>query len=358
MLILKYARRYILLLVLALLIIPINLLITYQRSILTTISSSLVQPSGVTVVRTQALYDIQMQTSDEGWAVGGIFNDRLDPGGRLLAEQAEGGLIWHYQHGVWRSAITPGQPLLSLALAGTNEGWAVGYSGALWHFNGQTWKQESSPTEQTLRAVVALSAYEAWAVGFGGVILHYTGQNWQSITSPVTANLRSIDVQASGDGWIAGADGTLLHYQHKRWVQVASPTTAQLNRVSMLSSTEGWAVGVHNTLLHYRAGVWATVSIPGSPASASAPELYGITMTSLRSGWLIGGSSLLEYSHEIWQPVVNNLIKSNDSTLAENMALYSISMLSPHEGWIVGTARNAILLLHYQDGIWQAAQYT
>jgi photosystem II stability/assembly factor-like uncharacterized protein len=58
-----------------------------------------------------------------------------------------------------------------------NEGWVVGDSGTILHWDGNTWSQVSSPVTQTLKSVTMISANEGWAVGEEGTILHYTNSH-------------------------------------------------------------------------------------------------------------------------------------------------------------------------------------
>jgi hypothetical protein len=82
-----------------------------------------------------------------------------------------------------------------------SEGWAVGGGGAIWHYDGTTWRAVASPTHTDLLAVAMVSASEGWAgggacsggVGPGGspgaplecssVLLHYTEGTWRMYES-------------------------------------------------------------------------------------------------------------------------------------------------------------------------------
>lgn len=346
--ILKYARRYLPLLILALLLIPIRLLFSREQR---PPAPTARQPVSNTVytVPENALYDVDMLSTQEGWAVGGTFLGKYDPNGNPLEKQPQSGQIWHYSAGSWSKFASASQPLLSLALASTSDGWAVGYDGLLLHYNGRTWNKVSSPTQSILRAVVALSPHDVWAIGFHSVILHYNGTNWNNVASPGTADLRSIFMLSPDDGWIAGDSGTLLHYHNQHWTQVASPTREKLNRVMMLAPDEGWAVGANGTILHYRAGTWEGVGLSDAFATA---EFYDIALTSLRSGWIIGGASMLNYKHEVWSAMTSDQFANVSGYIWSSMELYSLNMLSANEGWAVGATRGTILLLHYQKGSW------
>jgi photosystem II stability/assembly factor-like uncharacterized protein len=118
----------------------------------------------------------------------------------------------------------------------------------------------------------------------------------------------------------------------------------------MLASDEGWAVGDNGTILHYRAGTWESVGLSKDIATAT---FYDIALTALRSGWIVGGASMLDYKHEVWSAITDDqFTNASNSIWRKSMELYSLNMLSPNEGWAVGAMSGAILLLHYQNGIW------
>lgn len=359
----RYLLRYLPLLILAFLLIPLRGF--FASASPNNLSTSSGPSSSLSYLQTgRALYDISMLSVKEGWAVGGAFTERYDGQGHLLEAKPDHGLIWRYTAGNWSFFAQTAQPLLSLSMISSHAGWAVGYAGTLLYYDGQTWKSESSPTQTILRAVAALSESDVWAVGFGSLILHYNGTTWQVLHSPVSADLRSIFMLSAEEGWIVGEGGTLLHYQNHLWSQVRSPTTEKLNRVVLLSPNEGWAVGANGTILHYHSGTWNAVAFladDGSLSLATAtgtarPTFYDIAMNSERSGWIIGGASILSYAHEVWSSAANtlriNFPNTPPSYLLNDAVLYSLTMSSANEGWAIGQVDRSILFLHYLNGSW------
>lgn len=307
----------------------------------------------------KALYALAFSNDQEGWAVGGASLNKFDSNGHLLDSTQNGGLIWHYTNGNWSMFATVAQPLRSVSMDAANDGWAVGDTGELLHYDGHTWTNKNSPTQSSLSAVTTLSANNAWSVGFGGVILHYNGTSWSSVHSPTSANLLGISMISPDDGWIVGERGTILHYQNQAWQQIASPTSESLDSITMLSSEESWAVGANETILHERAGAWYTVGTPGAfgiinpNGSASLNTFHAISMTSVNSGWIAGTDSLLSYTREVWSANQNGVLNPTSPYIQESLALYGVQMLSAQEGWAVGEYNQDILFFHYQNGTWQ-----
>ena len=104
------------------------------------------------------------------------------------------------------------------------DAWAVGESGTIVHWNGNTWATVSSPITDNLYSVVFTNATNGWAVGGSsskGVILYYNGtwNVWTRISfsgytdkfDTINTTLYSVTVSSDGMvGWIVGAEGITL----------------------------------------------------------------------------------------------------------------------------------------------------
>ncbi len=56
--------------------------------------------------------------------------------------------------------------LRGLYMLSANEGWASGASGEIFHFNGSTWNEVSSPTNELLYSIAfSPDEQEGWIVG-------------------------------------------------------------------------------------------------------------------------------------------------------------------------------------------------
>jgi photosystem II stability/assembly factor-like uncharacterized protein len=289
---------------------------------------------------TPTLYSVSMLSNDEGWAVGGTFVEET-PTGNTEQTGPQGGIIYHYLNGMW--AYQPvSTPLFSVSALSPKDGWAVGYAGTIFHYNGTAWTTVNSPTSAILLSVFMVSATDGWIVGYGGTILHYNGHIWESFASPTSANLRSIFMDSAEEGWAVGENGTILHFVQGQWKLANSPTINTLNSVFMISSHEGWiggepaSMGANTALLHYIDGSWQSVQSPYEG------PLNSVFMTSSQEGWIASThGTLLHYQNGAW------LYKADNSNSAFD--LYSIFMTSPTNGWAVGQEN---LIRHYTNGSW------
>lgn len=367
---LKYALRYTPLLALTLLLLPLRAYLSgtgqqFNRFPLTTAS-----PFSVGT----ALYSVATLPSGAAWAVGGTFSyeKQTQPDQQSRVEAPTSGIILQYTNGVWQPARVASSlplPLFSVSLDSPHDGWAVGYGGTLVHFDGLTWSIAPGPARfnKNLLGVAMLSPSNGWAVGYGGSILHYDGRQWLQETSPTQFDLRSVAMPSAQAGWAVGDHGVILRYANGAWSAAASPTTSALNDVSMLSTAEGWAVGQQGTILHYRVEDDAWNPVFPDPYSMQDADLYSISMSNVRSGWIVGNHTFLVYSSEVWsEPGKQYKVSTNfpySKIDYQTFNLYSIVSASFGEAWAVGRAlsnssTNNLAILHYQHGAWSVALST
>ena len=107
--------------------------------------------------------------------------------------------------------------LNSMALTTPIDGWAVGESGTILHWDGVEWAQVDSPTNASLWSVSALAADDGWAVGQGGTIVHWDGDTWEIVASSMSDQLESVTMITADDGWVVGRSGTILHWDGVEW---------------------------------------------------------------------------------------------------------------------------------------------
>jgi hypothetical protein len=243
--------------------------------------------------------DVAFLSPSEGWAVGGAG-------------------VLHYHAGEWAdvSASLPEVPtpspgnvyrgpgLRALAFASATEGWAVGYGGVIWRFDGRAWRPASASTtyfqnfpNAALTAVALTSPGEGWAVGGSveplwkcppetGVIERLSGGTWTLYSSVRGSQnvdgrggwsaLRAVAMLSPTEGWAAGAlmhkqfvggeapayDCTatsyMLHLNEGLWTAVPVPRVGTINGLAFDSLDDGWAAADEG-LLHYHAGTWTAV---------------------------------------------------------------------------------------------------
>lgn len=380
----KYALRYAPLLLLALLLIPLRLYIG-QHDLANATSIALTHPL---VSAGTVLYSVTELSDSDVWMVGGRFTPQVDvrkatgqfgifdvkPVTTTLPAKPVQGIILHYVDGEQVRVQVSGvlhAPLLSVSLDSARDGWAVGYAGTFVHYNGKTWSTVAGPAhfKQTLRSVVMLSPSDGWAVGDGGAMLHYDGMHWTQVQVQTTNSaqephddLYSIAMISPQEGWAVGDNGRILHYSQGSWRSYSSPTAALLTSVALLPGGDGWAVGMQSTILHLRDGVWGTVYPANYSQSAkvdAATAFYGVAMTSLRTGSIIGDQRVLVYAHELWsdQDTVTTSpnVEAYKRLVFDRFTLYGEVLSSSGDNWLVGsiedsTGGRTMVAVRYREG--------
>lgn len=163
----------------------------------------------------QDLFNILMLSPQEGWAVGfdtilhyqdGLWQEATDPFPRDALESismispTQGwivglrGATLQYVNGQWvqvpsdTSAARFGA-LSGVAMVSASEAWAVG-DGAIFHYQDGVWKTAVKLTNISLGAIAMVSAEESWAVGSTdapgqtGIIMHYSQGKWEQVKVP------------------------------------------------------------------------------------------------------------------------------------------------------------------------------
>jgi hypothetical protein len=203
------------------------------------------------------IFAMTSTSANDIWAIGSLLQDQ-----ELLFF-----LFEHWDGAAWTATLSlSGDAFLMGASAdATNDAWAVGFNGPendssatlAMHFNGQNWRQVTTPNvgsgANQLNGVLALAPNNVWAVGFSTpvpppqeaatltLIEHFDGTAWSVVPSPnvgpnntfqsnrlfgLTANSPT-DIWAFGSFFASNGSGNqrtlLLHWNGKTWTIAPSP---------------------------------------------------------------------------------------------------------------------------------------
>lgn len=172
-------------------------------------------------------------------------------------EVAGGGIIRHWNGGVWEASQGAAAELQRVHGSAASDVWAVGDAGTILHWRGAAWAPSPVDTGGNgLKGVWASAANDAWAVGDGGTIVHWKGSAWSAEASGTGNALAFVWGSAANDVWAVGTGGTIVHWNGSAWTPVTSGTTKDLTGVWGRSSTNVWAVG-NGTILHWDGSAWS-----------------------------------------------------------------------------------------------------
>jgi hypothetical protein len=241
---------------------------------------------------------------------------------------------------VWSSILT--DTLRGVWGTSASDVWAVGYHGALKHFNGTSWTNFTSGTTEPLVAVWGTSPSNVWVVGgFTGTILHYDGAKWSSVFQHGPAGiLFGVWGGSPSDLWVVGNIDSVFHYNGTAWSNVASITPTIFGMWGNTAS-DIWAVGYSpappapvGTIFHYDGATWSGVS-PGT-----AQGLSGVWGTSASDVWATGaGGAIVHYDGTSWSSVPS----------PTTQGLVSVWAASASDVWAVGYGG---AIVHYDGTSW------
>lgn len=157
--------------------------------------------------------------------------------------------------------------------------WLVGLSGAVFQFDGVSWREHDIRSaegldfidepcwEISLSSVFAIGPNDVWVVGYiypspggGGLILHYDGVQWKRYLHDVPDGLFDIWAASVTDAWAAGSSGLLYHYDGNTWQRVRSATEQYLYTLHGFAANDVWGAGNGAVVMRFDGAGWSEVS--------------------------------------------------------------------------------------------------
>ncbi len=184
-------------------------------------------------------------------------------------------------------AKDPKAEIRAIAGTGPDDVWAVGWG--IYHYDGKTWTDMTTPELSgygtAMRAVAAVARDDVWAVGVNGRVAHFDGKTWRgeqldvarvSKTPDVKGYYNLIDVVAwPGEVWVTASASEYYRFDGKSWAVVPVPEVRPrtFQQVWGTSPKDVWSIG--GRMDHFDGARWDTSTIlPASvrEAHGSAPN--------------------------------------------------------------------------------------
>lgn len=162
---------------------------------------------------TATLWGVWAASPNDVWAVGGT------PGGGLGAPND---LVFHWDGASWSQVPLPapaGKSLNKVWGTSSQDLYAVGEAGAIWHKKGDTWVNEGDPplAQGNLLTVYGCSATDVYAVG-GSDVLHSDGTTWTKVDVALSSAVNGVTCSPSGEVLITGFGGSKQRLVGGKWV--------------------------------------------------------------------------------------------------------------------------------------------
>lgn len=248
------------------------------------------------------------------------------------------------------------------------------------YWNGSSWSVVKSPSPGSINnelfSVSAVSASDVWAVGFTAsnsssettLIEHYNGSSWSVVkspnpgTSPVNDVLSGVAAVSANNVWAVGSSNTLSqtlteHWNGSSWSVVKSPNPDQggvFEGVSAASANDVWAVGyltnngsIQNLTENWNGTNWQVVP---SHNVGMHPSFWAVKAISANDVWAVGSygsSTAFDLSlSEHWNGKQWSVVAS-PSPGTNSTQLVAVSALSSTDVWAVGHFDNNTLTENY-----------
>lgn len=167
----------------------------------------------------------------------------------LLSQLGTYRLHEKYPNGVPTPVPVPGAKidaaLNGILMFSTEQGYAVGDGGSIYHYTNASWQKDVHLTSNNLRGIYISPKGLGYAVGDKGTILAFNGY-WGVVNSPTTADLYDVAQSDLGVYWLVG-NGVIVENFVGKWNVQPAPDNATLTSIDMINADEGWAVGYMST---------------------------------------------------------------------------------------------------------------
>ncbi len=94
----------------------------------------------------------------------------------------------------------------------------------------------------SLYGIHGTAADDVWAVGWDGAILHWDGKTWSFVLSETDKHLSGICAIARDNAWAFGNQGAILQWTGKQWIRHLAPKEATFWRSWASGPDDVWAV--------------------------------------------------------------------------------------------------------------------
>lgn len=164
---------------------------------------------------TATIWGVWAKSPKEAWAVGGT------PG---KGKDAPNDVVLRWDGAAWTAEALPGDPLgrsLNKVWGTSSEDlYAVGELGTVWHRKGSEWKLESDPpvAGSNLLTVYGCSANDVYAVGGQDVIHSDGGGTWTHVDVDLSNAVNGVTCGAPGEVLLVGFGGLKVRRVGEKWI--------------------------------------------------------------------------------------------------------------------------------------------
>jgi hypothetical protein len=173
--------------------------------------------------------------------------------------------------------------------------WAVGYSAAIYHYDGTTWSLVDTgvPAAATgyidLYAMSGTDTGEIWAIGRSGQFVHFDGQAWTWGVSASLSDMLALWVRSPDDVWACGRNGSIQRWTRGAgWAQFGVRPEYQADYRTLWGRSENdvWIVYGTSAAYHFDGKAWKVVPKPAGYTGGR--EIYALAGSADGTWWGVG----------------------------------------------------------------------
>jgi hypothetical protein len=179
--------------------------------------------------------------------------------------------------------------------ANANDVWITGSPGRMFHYDGSTFTEVTSPSIKIGGSITGASATDLWIGGYDGALAHYDGGAWNLVDAGLDTGwyVKGIAPLATNDVWIFAQknsnQGRMFHWNGSALASTDISTTVILDQFTIVDG-RWWIVGDHGAV--YTA---ASSTAPLVPTLAPIAESYSKVWAAGDSSVFLVGPGLLEH---------------------------------------------------------------
>lgn len=235
----------------------------------------------------------QVPSSDDLYGIGGFSTASIWAVGNS-------GVILSWNGQTWQKQQPVVNPLYGIWGSGLDNLWAVGNAGTILKWNGSSWSPQSAVTNQTLNAILGISPTSIWAVGVSDTVIRWNGSTWSTVPFSFIRQLSGVWYRDESNVWVVADSGFIFRYDGSSWMTEHSTGTV-LRAVWGAATDNLWAVGGMNansgTILHGDGAGWS------AQQNGLSSPLNAITGCDANNVWAAGDSgTIFKLQGSTWTP--------------------------------------------------------
>jgi hypothetical protein len=181
--------------------------------------------------------------------------------------------------------------------------YACGHQNIVYRQNGTRWvradqgafKRRKMAVDRSFDAIHGFSEDDIYAVGLGGAIWHWNGEKWKELESPTNFGLYAILCSSGGDVYIAGGGGLVFKGGRKGWTDLSDRTVMDDTIWNMAEFQGKIYLAAYDKLLVTDGGPVQEMKVP-----LLGKKSFMAMDATPRQLWTVGDDNIFQFDGKKW----------------------------------------------------------